>query len=143
MAQVPRKGESISFVECSSYQEGKIMKKVIRNIFVVTLVSVGSAQAADISAILAPAQVSLTYIHTSKNQAPGAENTATIATTSLQAPCTKGVYIDLDRDSLAYETILEGLTLGKNINLLYNTSMASPWGDPAWCAVSAAGIQWL
>ena len=96
--------------------------------------------ASEIAIILQPSQISLIQMHTTKNISSGSVNTAILATTALQPPCTKGVYIDAETDKATFSTALAAITSGKQFRLLYNTSIGSPWGDAAWCAVSAFGI---
>ncbi len=96
--------------------------------------------AGEVAVTLQASQISLVQVHTTKNVASGAANTAILATSSLSAPCSKGVFIDVLADEVTYSTALAAISAGKSIRLLYNTSIPSPWGDSAWCAVSALGI---
>lgn len=114
------------------------MKKLFLS-FIVLLSS--NAFSAEVWTTLQPAQISVIQMHTTQNVEARSQNTAILATSHLQAPCSKGVYIDVIKDSATYSTALSAYVSGKTIKLLYNTSKPSPWGDPAWCAVSALGFS--
>jgi len=69
-----------------------------------------------------------------------AKGIATVYTSVLAAPCSRGLWLDPESDKEAYSTLLAGVMSGKDIEFKYETTAPSPWGDNAWCRIDWISI---
>ncbi|MCH2157273.1 MAG: hypothetical protein MK096_00645 [Oleiphilaceae bacterium] len=99
----------------------------------VLLTSCTSLMAEQLRVILGPGDISeFRYLLSSYPNAD-ARKVATFRTSKAGAPCANGIWFDPIADPEAWSIALAGVTAGRNVEIRYETSSPSPWGDSQWC----------
>jgi hypothetical protein len=96
---------------------------------------------ADQTVTLTPTNFLFFGVSTTNNSLTAARNIATLSTNAgVMTGVCQGIWLDTELNKSTYALILSAITAQKNITIYYDPAKPSPWGNTAYCAVTAATI---
>jgi hypothetical protein len=99
------------------------------------------ASAPDQTVTLTPTNFLFFGVSTTNNSLTAARNIATLSTNAgVMTGVCQGIWLDTELNKSTYALILSAITAQKNITIYYDPAKPSPWGNTAYCALTAATI---
>ncbi|GLQ74730.1 hypothetical protein [Vibrio penaeicida] len=108
---------------------------------VLTLSISGMLNAAEITADLPSGAMGAVRMHTNDHSNHGARDMALVKISGLQGGCDRGVFLDASADKATLSLILSAYVSKSAVQIGYEPTLKSPWGDSRYCAITYFDIK--